>query len=101
MINTAAHARSTDPETSHDAADSVRNIRASQIAVLALFMAGPATDEQLAERAKARRLRISPSGLRSRRSELVRMGMVVDTGERERTYSNRRTIVWAASPDAE
>ena len=88
-----AIARNTDPETSHEAAATVR-VRTSQLAVYALLCHGPATDEQLAERADQMGVVMSPSGLRSRRCELVRMGWVCDTGRREITASGRRSIVW-------
>lgn len=108
-----AHARTTDPETSHEAAASVTpKIRASQEAVHAfLLWYGPATDEEwmrayvdplegevLLRPAPPERPYQSPSGLRSRRAELVVLKRVVDTGERERLASGRRAIVWRAVP---
>lgn len=92
---TEAHARRTDPSTSRLAAGSVR-VRESQRAVLALFVSGPATDEQLWDRTFSRSVRISPSGLRTRRSELVAVGLVRDTGRKERLSSGRMAIVWEA-----
>lgn len=88
-----AHARLTDPDTSHAAAASV-NVRHSQQQVLALLREGPATDHALADRAYRRGVTISPSGLRSRRSELVDAGLVEDTGLRERLPSGRHAAVW-------
>lgn len=39
----------------------------------------------------------SDSGIRSRRSELAAMGMIVDSGERIKMASNRMSIVWKLS----
>jgi len=101
-----AHARRTDPDTSHDAAESVGNVTARQVAVLRLFLrdynAAGMTDMELIEAYEvAARLdpRLFPeqshSGLRTRRSELVHNGFVVDTGQRRRLPSGRWSIVWA------
>jgi hypothetical protein len=37
---------------------------------------------------------MSVSGARTRRSELVDVGMVEDSGRRELTQAGRQTIVW-------
>ena len=42
----------------------------------------------------------SPSGLRSRRNELVREGLVVEVDRLGRTSSGRKAIRWAAVRDA-
>lgn len=93
-------ARSTDPQTSWEAARSVR-VRESQELVLHVLMVwGPMTDEQLVERLTNRSIRdgrMSPSGARTRRSELVDLGLVVDTGQRTVLASGRRAIVWRAA----
>jgi len=91
-----ATARNSDPETSHAAAASV-NVRESQMVVFSLLTSEPATDEELFSRAVASGIRISPSGCRTRRSELVRIGWVEDTGERRLTAAGRQTIVWRAA----
>lgn len=96
MSFTTAFARSTDPSTSHAAAASVQ-VRRSQEQVLGLLRVGPATDQALAARAMAHGIRISPSGLRTRRSELAAMGLVVDSGVRLTTDTGRKAIVWAVS----
>lgn len=103
-----AHARRTDPETSHEAAASVTEIRASQIAVLSCLREhGPMPDHEL-ERVY---LEIGSSrgwpyqtgsSLRSRRDELtdpakIATPLIVDTGRRVRKASGRRAIVWAAT----
>lgn len=38
----------------------------------------------------------SPSGLRTRRSELVRKGYIIDTGQRVQLPSGRKAAVWQA-----
>lgn len=76
VFDSGARARSADPDTSKAAAQSVRNIRASHKRILAMFRAyGDMTDETLAEylaeAAKETGSKLmSPSGVRSRRSEL-------------------------------
>lgn len=94
-----AHARSTDPQTSHEAAKSVVNLGEVRDKILHMLTNWPRTDEQLWERysfcIKAFNWKpVSPSGLRSRRSELVSMGYVVDSGQRAKTHSGRQSIVW-------
>ena len=92
-------ARRGDPETSWEAADSVtpRTITATQTAILLLLREGPMTDEDIA--ARVGKQFTSPSGLRTRRSELVSKGLVVDTGNRRKMESGRYSVVWAlASP---
>lgn len=95
-----AHARNTDPDTSHAAAASVtRDTRTeTQRALVRLLRRyGPMTDAELAERyylATKGQPACSPSGLRTRRSELVRDGFVVDTGKRRTLNSGRKAIVW-------
>jgi len=89
--------RKTDPQTSRDAAESVTSerIRKSQSEVLSLFYVyGPMTDKQLVERAAIRNVKQSESGLRTRRSELVTLGKLKDTGKRKRLDSGRKAIVW-------
>ena len=97
-----AHARHTDVATSHLAARSVEDLNAKQRAVLKIFenySRGPLSDELLivayhgySDRPEYPKQ--SPSGLRSRRSELVRAGLLVDSGHRGRTASGRSTILW-------
>ena len=100
-----AHARRTDPETSHAAAESLdpTRLRRSQEFVLGVLRAYPAglTDEELREAVDRTGYAISDSGLRTRRSELVRLGLVEDSGERATTLAGRQTIVWAATSKGE
>lgn len=93
-------ARSSDPETSHEAAESVTHVRRSQAAVLGvLAFLGPSTDNELISDyeegiAKYGLPQQSPSGIRTRRAELVRDGLVKDSGKRTWLPSGRRAIVW-------
>lgn len=89
-------ARHTDPDTSHEAASSVRRakVREVQAAILDQLRRGPMTDEELLH-ATARMVgQCSPSGLRTRRHELVASGQVEDSGETRPTASGRSAVVW-------
>jgi len=93
-----AVARNTDPETSHMAAASVTGIRASQRMILgALRRHGPGTDEDIYGWLRLEGHKISLSGARTRRSELVSLGYVEDSGEKKRLPSRRLAIVWKPS----
>lgn len=98
QLELTPRARRTDPATSHDAAASVDNLRHThQIIVTLLRLEGGQTDEELLYLWNDRIAeRISPSGLRTRRSELVDMGMVRDSGNRRPLESGRMAIVWEA-----
>ena len=89
-----AHARRSDPETSREAARSVTNIRESQQRILGVFqVGGPMADHQLLEYLPRT---YSPSGVRTRRSELVAKGLLRDSGKRIKTPAGRNAIVWEA-----
>jgi hypothetical protein len=96
-----AYARRTDPDTSHEAAASIKDMRKQHFTVLMLLSAWPegATDEELLGYAREMGVPISDSGLRTRRSELVNKGLVEFTGEKKRTLSGRRTRVWRVADD--
>lgn len=104
-VRQAPVARTTDPETSKDAAaslsrDKIRETQANILEVLERY--GPSCDEEIAiyfqQLASLQDWpRQSPSGLRSRRAELVSAGLVKDSGERTKTASGRQTIVWELS----
>jgi len=99
-----AHARMTDPRTSHDAAASVKRIRESQQYILGLFKRfGPMTDEQLAQKVAENPrdgLHLSPSGIRTRRHELEDLHLIADSGKFSLTKSNRKAIIWTAAVSA-
>lgn len=88
-------ARTTDPETSHQAAASVHNISYVQRTVLSVLRVEPMTDEMLVHIVNYRTL-MSPSGIRTRRAELVALGLVRDSGERAILKTGRKAIVWEA-----
>ncbi|MCP4743224.1 MAG: hypothetical protein GY871_13525 [Actinomycetales bacterium] len=96
--NTTPRARNTDPTTSHQAAASVApdTLTRTQALILeALRAHGPLTDEQLCQRiAQVERKYLAVSGIRTRRSELVKAGRVIDTGDRQPMLSGRPAIVW-------
>lgn len=95
-----ALARRTDPETSHEAAKSVseESITETQRAIIKLLGTTPMNDDQLfqmyfqgAEQGYWKHA--SMSGVRSRRSELVKRGIVKNVG-RTKTSFGRAAIIW-------
>ena len=91
-----ARARSTDPDTSHEAARSIGEMTGKRQAVLDIIRAiGRGTDEDFVDAYHATTApQQSASGIRTRRAELTLMGLVVDTGERKVRRSGRGAIVW-------
>lgn len=96
------HARITDPQTSHDAAASVKEVTATQAIIISLLRV-PQTDEELVANYNNLRKthpdivpRASASGIRSRRAELFQLEKVVPVGY-AMTESNRKAIVWEAA----
>ena len=89
-------ARSGDPDTSKQAARSVKNIGEIHDCIMKVLAdEGPSTDVDIFGYMHLFFWRpISPSGLRTRRSELVKLGKVVDSGERRTLQSGRLGIVW-------
>lgn len=95
-----AEARATDPNTSHEAAESISNeaVEASEKFVLETLRAcGPITDEDVFDLAVIAGHRWSPSRLRTARAQLVRKGLVSATEFYARTTFGRRAIRWAVS----
>lgn len=100
-----AVARGTDPETSHEAAESITadGLRERQRCILQVFRdQGPLFDEALirAYRAAVKQRGYpeqSESGIRTRRNELVST-FVRDSGRTVRLPSGRKSIVWEATP---
>lgn len=100
-----AHARRTDPVESHQAAASV-DVKPNQAAVLRVLReVGPVTDAALVTLYQSRQavdptsLPVqSPSGIRTRRKELVEAERVRDSGARVRLDSGRWAAVWEVAP---
>ena len=100
--NEQARARSTDPGTSHAAAESVtaEKISASQQRVL--YWLKRSSDSGLTQSDMtdfARQLEFSDSRIRTAVKELVRKGLVQDSGRRATLPSGRRAIVWQVTGD--
>jgi hypothetical protein len=97
-----AKARVTDPETSHEAAESVEDISITQERVLSLFLEdGELTDLQLETRYLTKALTAgwkyqTPQSLRSRRAELVKKGRVEFADEWGVSPTGRRARIWKA-----
>ena len=94
-----AYARSTDPQTSHEAARTVNVTRGQEIVLNEFLMYHEMTDEQLIEALQVRQdscpdAKLSDSGARSRRAELVAIGILKDTGRRAKTVTGRKTTIW-------
>jgi hypothetical protein len=91
-----SNTRTTDPVTSHEAGASVKNITVTKSYILRILGKRGRTDTQLIEayRNYKRAPFASESGIRSRRSELVADGFLLDTGARVVLASGRRSIVW-------
>lgn len=89
--------RTSHPETSKLAAESMRDSASTLRAKVFAFITGQgeagATDEQI-----QLALDMNPSTERPRRVELVRAGSVRDSGDRRKTASGRAAIVWEVSP---
>lgn len=100
-----AYARRTDPATSHEAADSVRNLTQTQMAVLNILSTSPVSlsDDAIIDSYMAKAIvgiwpMASISGIRTRRSELAALGLVVvkDYGK---SFSGRRCALWGLAND--
>jgi transcription initiation factor IIE alpha subunit len=85
----------THSATSHAAAREIKPKAATRrqkvYAYLADRGAAGATDEEIQIA-----LEMNPSTQRPRRIELIRLGRVIDSGERRETTSGRKATVWRA-----
>jgi hypothetical protein len=97
-----ARARTSDPETSHEAAESVQVLENQVRVYQVLSQLGPSTDEWLVYcYPQYMSHQQSPSGIRTRRKELCRKGLVRWTGEKVRGRTNRLMRVWAVVDEGE
>jgi hypothetical protein len=100
---TEPRARRTDPSTSHEAARSVRNIEKVRTYILRAYdTMGPMTDRKLCEWFMLNgptHTPFSESGIRTRRSELERDGLVEYAGWKNRLPSGRMARVYRLKQD--
>lgn len=91
-----AHARRTDPETSHWAAASVDVTTTQSYVLTALRMGGPMSDEEIGDyiRKTWPEVKMTEQSVRSRRSELVGKGLVEFAGEFTKTRNGGKTRIW-------
>ena len=92
-----AKTRANAAKTSQKAAASVQRMTRKRQDVMATFRRfGALTDEQLVSVYASMDdvTDQSESGLRTRRSELVRMGLLADTGQTRPIRSGRQAILW-------
>jgi len=92
-----AKTRATAAKTSQKAAASVQRMTRKRQDVMATFRRfGALTDEQLVSVYSSMDdvTDQSDSGLRTRRNELVRMGLLADTGQTRPIRSGRQAILW-------
>ena len=88
-------ARRSDPATSHAAAASVVNLSDTKRRILDLVALEPSTDFEIRDRWDSSGFpTISDSGLRTRRSELVDDGLLIDSGSTRPGPSGRAYVVW-------
>lgn len=95
MTDNQAHARNTDPETSHTAAERVDVGRTKKLILQMLNTIGslscePVTADALTAIIRDNRHPVSASGVRSRLAELIRDGRVEVADMDGRTASGRK-----------
>lgn len=100
-----AYARITDPITSHEAAARVNEDKLTQTqSIIVKLLEVALNDEELVEafqaycQLKGLNRISSPSGIRSRRNELYRAGLIEPIGF-GKTRMNRRAIIWQTKHD--
>lgn len=96
-----AKARTNDPWTSHEAAASLKpdKLRESQAAVHRFIKrcGTEGVDDGKLVKLYNGSIPQSPSGLRTRRAELVKAGLVQDSGRFIVMPSGRKAIIWVAT----
>lgn len=72
------------------------DVTKGQAVVLTAFMRGPGTDDQIIERIAHYwpDVQITPQSVRSRRAELVRKGLIEDSGEVGVSHNGGKSKVW-------
>lgn len=94
--NGPGFARNDHPDTAKDAADDIASVSGAQRrAVYDCIMDAQEygrTDQEI-----QLLLHLSGNAERPRRTELVKMGKVVDSGRTRTTHSNRQAVVWVGT----
>lgn len=95
-----AKVRRYDPGTSFSAAllQTPEKSRGLYTAIRQILERKPMTDEELLALFQSRGKSVTPSGVRSRRAELVDAGWLRDSGEKRPTAAGNPSIVWEATP---
>lgn len=97
MLVDVGTARRTDPDTSHAAASlqTVNKVRTEHRVVLELLQWEPLSDFDLAKRASEALGRpIKQTSIGVRRGELVRTGLVCDSGRKGKSDTGTACILW-------
>lgn len=94
--------RGSDPDTSFHAALSItsESTRFLYRDIYYVLNRGSKTDEELITTFRTMGRSYTPSGVRSRRAELVVAGWVIDSGKRRLLKTGRKGIVWKAVVDS-
>jgi hypothetical protein len=93
-----AHARDSDPDTSHAAAASVSVTKLEQLCIDMLRAHGNLTTFEATEHAIAAGWsELTRDSLSPRFTTLRRKGLVYDTGQKRRREGGKASIVWALS----
>lgn len=90
-FNEAGLARHSDPQTSHDAAESIDASLLERLVVDVLKKNGAMTSEQVAIVLNMNLVSISP-----RFRPLATKGLIFDTGRKARNRSGKSAILWQA-----
>jgi hypothetical protein len=101
MVHDYTRARNTDPSTSHEAADSVKEFAHAHYRqiLFALLAHGPLGKDGIATKANTNN-REDGVAISRRLPELQKMGLVFPTGERVQSRSGRSEREWAIDPEA-
>ena len=97
-VEAEAHARWSDPETSHQAAASLQPAVLNRIQERVRFLlasCGPMHHAQLIHAYRLQYGTVGESTIRTRCRELSDLGVVRDTGRRITLPSGRQSIVWS------
>jgi hypothetical protein len=94
-LDPRTHARTTDPDTSHEAAAKLTPRSTMMARLLSAFLDCDRNADEATEAAG-----YSPAdGAWKRISDLAAVGWIADTGERREGRSGRRQIVWYITDD--